>query len=524
MKKTTSKARKWVLGSLALSLLIPTLAACSTGKGNESDSRRTLRIGTMYGSKQEEYWFRQQTTDMFEFSHDNIDIEVVPAIDYSEMQFQDYSKRQTQPDPLEKIKAIMTGDNPVDVMIFDYNMLATLIAENMLKQLDPMLKEDEINTDEFVPTVIEGIKEQGNGFIYALTPTFMPSALYYNKKLFASKGVEPPTDGMSWDDVFMLAKRMKSGEGKDAIFGFTMNQWGGGLSYWDMQNFAAPLQLKMFDDNAETMTVNTPQWEAVWKSLTDLYKEKVMPTQEDMNFVYEQPQEDEGIYNPYRGRLFLSGQVAMTIGDYSMINEIEQMNANVDKLKMEKLEWDVVTMPFHADKVGVGGSITLNSLAGINAKAANPEDAWEFVKFMNGKDWAKFKSRSTYEMSARKEFIKPREGMEPFNIEAFTKMKPAPAYRSSLKEQALYREKPNLELVTQLGDRAFSEVIQGNKSVKEALEQWETKGNDLLQKIKTNPDGQIDGIFDDVYGGGAIPMEKQMLMDAAGVSAEAVAE
>ncbi|MFC5532224.1 extracellular solute-binding protein [Cohnella yongneupensis] len=516
---------KWIKISLSLSLLVPILAACSS-KDNTADpnNRHTLRIGTLYGSTQDDQYFRQQYTDLFEFDHDNIDIEIVPAIDYNQMQFEDQGKPQQQPDPLEKVKAIMTGDNPVDVMIFDLNLLGQLVNENLLKQLDPMLKEDKIDTEAFVPTVMEGIKEQGDGFIYALTPTFTPSALYYNKKLFTKAGVDFPTDGMSWDDVFNLARRMKKGEGKDATFGFSLNQWGAGDSFYDLQNFIAPLQLRMFDDKAETMTVNTPQWEAVWKQITDLNKDHITPKQEDMQFMYDQQNAgatDGAVrYNPYQGQMFLNGKVAMAVGDYSMISQIQQMNANADKLKIDKLEWDVVTMPFFAEKVGFGGSIYLNQLAGINAKAPNPDDAWEFVKFMNSEKSAKFKSRSTYEMSSLKAFVKVKEGMDPFNIEAFTKMKPAPMAQSSLKDQELYREKPNLNMVTELGNQAYMKVIQGTMTVKEALAEWQTRGNDLLQKIKTNPSGPIDGIYDNVYGdgGGVMPLDKLKVMEAAGES------
>lgn len=162
------RIRKWTMTGLTLSLLVPTLAACNTTKENDADNRRTLRIGTMYGSKQDETYFRQQFTDMFEFTHSNIDIEVVPAIDYSEMQFEDQSKEREQPDPLKRVQEIMTGTNPVDVMIFDMSMLGQLVNENLLKQLDPMLKEENIDTTEFVPAVIDGIKEAGNGFLYAL--------------------------------------------------------------------------------------------------------------------------------------------------------------------------------------------------------------------------------------------------------------------------------------------------------------------------------------------------------------------
>lgn len=510
MKPNVSRVRRWTLIVLALSLFIPVLAACSSNKDpNDPANRRTLRIGTMYGSKQDESYFRQQFTDLFEFSHPGIDIEVVPAIDWSQQQFDnmDENGRYVQPDTLGKVKEILTGSNPVDVMIFDMSMLGPLVDENLLKQLDPLLKDDKIDVSVFVPSVIDAIKEQGNNNIYALAPTFMPSALYYNKKLFQQEGVAPPRDGMSWDEVFALAKQMTKGTGKDAIFGFSFNQWGGsGENFWDIQNFAAPLQLRMYDKSAEKMTINTPQWENLWQTVYDLYKARVVPHQDDMNV--DMPTDGKPMkYNPYQGRLFMNGRVAMTVGEYSLINDIQQMNDNADKLKIQKLDWDIVSVPFHASVPGVGMSSSISSLAGINAKAQNEKDAWEFVKFMNSDEWAKLRSRSTYEMPTRIEYIKPRDGMS-YNVQAFTKMQPAPYPNNSPEEQKLLRERPNLNLVRDLVSQVWMSVFQGKRTVKEALEYLDTKGNDLLQKIKANPTGQIDGVFDDMGGGGpAMPLD-----------------
>jgi multiple sugar transport system substrate-binding protein len=501
MTKKTSRIRRWTMIGLTLSLLLPLLAACSTKDPNDPNNRRTLRIGTMYGSKQDETYFRQQFTDMFELTHEGIDIEIVPAIDWSEQQFepQDKNGRQKQPDPLEKAKAIMTGANPVDVMIFDMSLLSSLANENLLKPLDPMLKQDKIDTNEFVPAVINSIRDAGNNNIYALTPTFMPSALYYNKKIFQKANVPFPKDGMTWDDVFNTAKQLTKGTGKDATFGFSFNQWGGtGENFWDIQSYMAPLELKIYDDKAEKMLVNSPQWENVWNTVYGLYKAHVIPRQQDMNV--DPPKDGKAApFNPFQGRLFMNGRIAMTIGDYGMINEIQQLNDNADKLKMEKLDWDIVSVPVHSSVPGVGGSNSFSSLAGINSKAQNEKDAWEFVKFMNGKEWAKLKSRSTYEMPSRTEFIKEREGMN-YNVKAFTLLKPAPLPGNSLSEQKMIRERPNLNMMQQLVNNAYMSVFQGQKSVKQALKDLETKGNDVLQKIKLNPDGPLEGVFDDVYG------------------------
>lgn len=140
-----------------------------------------LRIGVLYGSYDDSY-FRQQYTDVYEFTHQNVRIEVVPAIDQSQYRYQDNSQPYVQPDYLDNMKKIMTGSNPVDVVVTDTSVLNQLIKENMVKQLDPLIQEDKFDTSDYVPAVIDGIKDLGEGSLYALTPSFSSSALFYNKR------------------------------------------------------------------------------------------------------------------------------------------------------------------------------------------------------------------------------------------------------------------------------------------------------------------------------------------------------
>lgn len=509
----TSKARRWTIVGMTLTMLVPLLAACSGGNKDDTENRRTLRIGTMYGSSQEESYFRQQYTDMFELTHNNIDIEIVPAIDYSLTQFDQPTENQKQPDPIEKVKELMNGDNPIDVMIMDSGVLAPLVRDNLLMPLDAKMKEDKIDPNDYVPAVIEGIKEQGDGQLFALAPTYTPSALYYNKKLFSKLNISLPTADMTWDQLFNLARQLKSGEGKDATFGFAFNQWGYNDPYSDTINYSAPLQLKYYDKTAEKMTVNTPQWENVWTTISQLYKDHILPSTEDLQV--DPATVDNTRYNPFQSQPFFSGKVAMIIGGYNFINDIDSYNKNYQKFDgMEALDWDVVQVPTFSEFPGVSSYIYMNSMAGINTKAPNPNDAWEFVKFMNGKEWGKLKARSSYEMPALKEFIKVRDGMS-YNIEAFTTTKPM-ASQVNYEEQQLLTERPNLYRIQDLARMEFNKVMQNQMSVKEALAEFETKGNELLQKIKLNPNGDLGDVFGDVYGGGgggAIPLEGPVIID-----------
>ncbi|WP_059052213.1 ABC transporter substrate-binding protein [Paenibacillus senegalimassiliensis] len=486
MTKKYGRLKKLLSISLTATLALGLLAGCNSGKAVDNQQEKVLRIGVLYGGYDDSY-FRQQYTDVYEFTNQNVRIEIVPAIDQSQYRYQDSSQPYVQPDYLESMKQVMGGSNPVDIVVTDTSVLNQLIKENMLKSLDPLIQEDKFDTADFVPAVIDGIKDMGEGNLYALTPSFSSSALYYNKQIFTDAGVEPPTDNMTWEDIFNLARRVTKGEGKERVYGFTFSRYMGNDPFWDMQsNYIPALQLKTFDEKAETMTVNTPQWTKVWETISKLSKEKVLP---DSNSMMDGM---DGNWTPISSDMFLSGKVAMTIGENYYVNEINDANNNASKIKNFKaVDWDVVTVPSHPEKPGVGGNIWLNNLFAINSAAPNPETAWDFIKFINGADWAKLKSRSnSYEMLARKTYIQPRNGLD-YNIQAFYLLKPIPPSDSKLDK--LMMEKPGLYSVNDSGRQFFQEVLENKKTPEEALKAWEEKGNTMLQEIKNNPKTQFQG-------------------------------
>lgn len=90
--------------------------------------------------------------------------------------------------------------------------------------------------------------------------------------MFADAGVDFPKDGMTWDEIFDLSKRLTKGEGENRLNGFSFSTQAQGDLFYGMQMYTAPLQLKMFDDAGEQMTVDTDQWEKVWTKMAQLQK------------------------------------------------------------------------------------------------------------------------------------------------------------------------------------------------------------------------------------------------------------
>jgi len=486
MKTTKTMTRVLSVG-LTAALGASVLSACAQQAGSEEDTtERTLRIATLSGYGSDDEWFRQQYTELFEFANPNITIEIVPAVDYSKI---NWNAGEQAPNPQEELKKMMQGPNPPDLVALDLSYLPDLINENLLKPLDPLITADKFDTSKIVPTVIEGIKEAApDGKLYALAPLFSSTALFYNKKLFMEAGVPFPTDGMTWDQIFDLARQVARGEGNERKFGFAFTNYQYSDPFWEMSAYTQPLQLSYYDPSGDKMAVDTDSWEKVWRTIADLQQEGIIPGQPNYE---EMPMRE---YNgPYDWDNFLSGRLAMVIGYYYFVNELINANrtAETDE-NYDGVDWDVVTMPVHPEYPGIGGSISLQAMMGINANAQNPDDAWKFLKFLNGDDWARLKSRSQSTLVSNMDYVKPKEGMD-FNISAFYQLKPAPVVTN---DNDMWNRYPNLYMVQSIGQQKFQEVLRGEKEVRQALKEWQAEGDAMLEQMREDPNfmGGDDGI------------------------------
>lgn len=510
MRKMSKSTIRLLMVALAMSLVFGLLAGCmgKDNTGDNDDQQRVLRIALMSGSRDYDDGIRTQYTDLFKFNNMNIDIEFMYAHDWSASQYQQYDPDQEQPDPLEEMKKLMQGPNPPDVVFLQSTTeLAALVEDNLLTPLDPLISTDSDNFDisDFVPSVIDGLRAAGNEELYALAPTFTSQALIYNKGIFDAQNVEYPRDGMFWDEVFELASRVTTGEEEDRIAGFSFN-----TNYWTdiyygmKEAYMPPLELSMFTEDKQSLLVDSPAWEDVWNEMTRINDLDIMPEQNYNMYDYN-------VYNPYQYDAFLSGKLAMAVVNYYTINDVIRANRDADLVEgYNYIDWDVVTMPVHPQNPQVGGMVSMDPIMGINAKAQNPEDAWRFIKFLNGVDWAELKSMSTTSMVSRSTYIKPRDNVQ-FNIEAFYSLLPAPINTDSIYYSG--RSSEIYWMMENIGQDNFRKVLDGEISVKQGLQQWQTEGNTLLQLAKDNPETNIWQLYDEMRwgddfggGGGMMPM------------------
>lgn len=481
----SKRIRKLTIVCLAVMIFIPALAACGMFSGGQKQEEpRVLKIAVMYGDSYTYDSIRTEYTDLYQFDKNYLDIEIVSAVDWSTRRYSHYNSDsdEKEPDPREEMKKLLEGPNPPDLVFIDsYDDYAYLANENLFASLEPLVTKDNFDLDGFVPLVVEGLKAAGNNTLYGLSPRFSSSALIYNKNLFTEHSIPFPEDNMTWDEIFDLAKRFPNGNDEKKTFGFAFRNYNYVDVMEDIMLYASPLQLQMYASDGESMLIDSEPWHNVIEKLVSLYTDGILPKQQDLHIEYGPDYRP----SPFEYDLFLSGRVAMTLMQYGNLREVISANESAQNIEgFESIEWDVVTYPVHPDYPDVGGQIYMYPIMAINANAENPDDAWDLIKFTNSKEWAELKSRSSYQLISRKDYIKPMNGLD-YNIEAFYSLKPT---MTNQEDRKLEQEIRYIWEVRNIGSYKLEQVISGELPLEQALKEWQTEGDAMLKQLKENPD------------------------------------
>jgi multiple sugar transport system substrate-binding protein len=103
------------------------------------------------------------------------------------------------------------GDAPETTYVAGYN-LVEFAERGMLQGLDPLVARDKIDLKTFFEKTIELSRWTVNGkqqlFAIPLHPN--PAALFYNKDLFAKRGVKTPDGTWTWDTLLDTARKLAS--------------------------------------------------------------------------------------------------------------------------------------------------------------------------------------------------------------------------------------------------------------------------------------------------------------------------
>ncbi|GAA3406258.1 ABC transporter substrate-binding protein [Paenibacillus hodogayensis] len=178
--------------------------------------------------------------------------------------------------------------------------------------LSELIKKNKYDLNRFNKVFMDEIVTVGRtGAIYGLpVPPYFPQVLYYNKDLFDKFGVPYPKDGMTWDEVYELAKKLSRTEGSTVYRGFSANT------------------TAMLRDNPFSHPILDPNAD----QLSDMEKWKTLFT--NFKRFYEIPNNAIEKTAAAENTAFSKGKVAMMVNQHSVYLTIPP-----------EVNWDIVSYP-----------------------------------------------------------------------------------------------------------------------------------------------------------------------------------
>src|SRR5690349_7000492 len=127
-----------------------------------------------------------------------------------------------QQDMITKFLTAATSGGSPDILFWDRWRTSLYAPKNVLHPVDEYMKRDGINASDYYDEALKELSYDGK--LYGLPLTVDARALFYNKKMFADAGLQPPK---TWDELAAAAKQLTKWNGdKLEVAGFSLGDVG----------------------------------------------------------------------------------------------------------------------------------------------------------------------------------------------------------------------------------------------------------------------------------------------------------
>ncbi|CAG7644200.1 ABC transporter substrate-binding protein [Paenibacillus allorhizosphaerae] len=241
-----------------------------------------------------------------------------------------------------------TGQFPEIILTTSWDMVQFQDA-SLLTDLNEYVRKSNFDLNQYEKNTIDSIKLYSDrGELFALPYSFNFEVLYYNKSIFDKSGIPYPKDGMTWEDVIALGKKLTAAD--PTIRAIDPN----GLR-WIAQSFLVPF----VDPKTEKAAVSTDDW----KYLFEMFK------------AIEDIPDDKKTKKGVAG--FEKDQtLAMYASSGGRIGEIEDLSK-----QGINLNWDMVTFPLRQGHPSKEVATQAHVLA-VSSTAKSKDDAFRVISYL----------------------------------------------------------------------------------------------------------------------------------------------
>jgi multiple sugar transport system substrate-binding protein len=300
---------------------------------------------------------------------------------------------------------VAAGDFP-DILFSTNPTIQQLDKLGVLADLAPMVKQFNTDINRFEPDAMDAMKQYGkNGELLALPFSRNFSPLFYNKDIFDKFGVNYPKDGMTFDEVYELAKKVTRSDGGVNYRGFDYGQ-----AY---KNIGSSLSLNMVNPASGKADITTDGWKKTFSMMQKMY-----------SIPGNMPENSLGSLGKLR-KEFTTGNVAMMVdrgtGLVPMLQDLEQ--------SQKPLHWDLASSPNFPEALGTEAGLDIH-LFEMYSKGKHQEDAFKVIDYVTSKDVGLLASQGGRVSALTDKDIQKAYGTElpalkGKHVEAIFKVKPA---------------------------------------------------------------------------------------------------
>lgn len=247
------------------------------------------------------------------------------------------------------IEDTLAAGTNLDLVAFSAGGLFTVIDLQLATDMTDLVKRHNFDLNRFSPSVLETIQSYYEGGKLMVMPYELNNnVLYYNKNIFDRFGVAYPKDGMTWNEVYELAKKLTRLDNGVQYEGFQYNHLN--LVYKNQ------MALPFVDPKTNKAAIHTDQWRKWLEQMTRFY-------QFDGNHLIG-----------YGDGVFIRRQeVAMYTGP----SLLDQLPDAVSK----GMEWDMVSLPRFDGMENVGSQMNAPFYA-IPPTSTNRDEAFRVIAYL----------------------------------------------------------------------------------------------------------------------------------------------
>ena len=182
--------------------------------------------------------------------------------------------------------------------------------------------------------------------------------------------------------------------------------------------------------------------------------------------------------------LFVAGRSAMVVDDISLFMHMYMGG------KSPTFEYGIVTLPVDPVNPDRSSTVRVGTTFALQAQTERGGAAWKVVRYLNGDEYAKLRSRSTTELLSGTGYAVDKNGQ---SLEAFYKLKPDVQAAAQLYPKGFQSE------LEQIASEEIEAAVQKKKTIEQAFDSLVVRAREALMRAAAN--GEVEKEYG---GGGAI--------------------